>query len=560
MKNNIIILVVALIAVGSWFLLRPLPSVDDVTTEEVGDPSADPVTKKRKTNHRRTFLETPAVMRAALGSADASAATNSVSTNAPVATLPGVIPDEYIMSFYSEADRDEFIRIAKSMGAEIFGSMKLGNSIRLKADEETLRKLKSEAPMSVDFTNNREMNNPELPILDPEAPQGTYNVFGNGVLAWMGIGDNSDWGRGVKVAVLDSGINMHSALAKANIVRLDLVGGNGLDPSTTGAHGTSVASLIAGNNEFMRGVSPAADILGIRVAGENGQGDLFTVAQGIITAVDSGANIINVSMGTRSDSYLLRDAVNYAAEHGVLVVAATGNDSSYGVSFPAGYESVVAVPAVDAAGRHMYFSNRGEAVDIAGPGLGVNAAGVGDTMDSFSGTSAASPLISGAIAAIMSETPGLIAADALAILIYYSDDAGKPGPDEELGAGLPNMRRVMERDTKGIYDIAVNTPYLTTIEPGGDVELVVTLQNRGTENISRVELNVNIDDARYSTFFQNIVVSQSVNENFRIPASSLNAAGNIAVTADATIVGATDTYPNNNSMRINVFFEPKKAE
>ncbi|MCK5528881.1 MAG: S8 family serine peptidase, partial [Kiritimatiellae bacterium] len=185
---------------------------------------------------------------------------------------------------------------------------------------------------------------------------------------------------------------------------------------------------------------------------------------------------------------------------------------------------------------------------------------VGDTMDSFSGTSAASPLISGAIAAIMSETPGLIAADALAILIYYSDDAGKPGPDEELGAGLPNMRRVMERDTKGIYDIAVNTPYLTTIEPGGDVELVVTLQNRGTENISRVELNVNIDDARYSTFFQNIVVSQSVNENFRIPASSLNAAGNIAVTADATIVGATDTYPNNNSMRINVFFEPKKAE
>ena len=559
MKKILLILVFVTLIVAGWFWLRPVQSNE---SRLQADKIKTTIIKKRHTKRHNTYnSQVSGIIRAEESVLENNQTSNDIpveETNTVPHDIEGVIPDEYILSFYSDSDREKFIRLAESMGAEILDRMVLGNSIRLKADANTLRKLRDQAPISVDFTRNREMNNPNLPLLNPEAPQGTYNIFGNGVLAWMGVNDNAQWGKGVKIAILDSGINNHPALANSNISLLDMLGGNGYDLAIGHAHGTSVASLIAGNNTLMRGISPAADILGIRVIDQNGKGDLFSVAKGIMAAVDAGANIINLSMGTRSDSYLLRDAVHYAAEHGVIIVAATGNDSSYGISFPAGYDSVVAVPAVDAAGRHLYFSNRGDAADIAAPGLGINAAGADNTMVPFSGTSASTPLISGAIAAIMSENPELSAVEALEILIYYSNDGGKPGPDDELGAGIIDMRRVTERNEDGIYDIAVTTPYLTTFEDGGDVELVVTLQNRGTEEIANVKLIVNIDGARYSTYFQNIPVARTASDSFRIPSSSLEITGNLDVEVEAILVGGSDTYPENNYLRINVYFELPK--
>ncbi len=557
MRKNIIILLLLVLALVGWYWLRMLQDDDLPESTTV---SAD-ISVNNVAHHKyiSPSFETEVMRASDKCSAPPDFSTKTTSpTNVSGSDISGVIPNEYILSFYSENDLDEFIRLAKSMGAKVLGRMTLGNSVSIRADAATLKKLQEEGPQSVGFDHNREINNPPLPILDPEAPKGAYNMFGNGALAWMGVSDNIDWGSGVKIAVLDSGINNHSALAKADISLLDMIGGDGHDSSTAGAHGTSVASLIVGNNEFMRGIAPASEILGIRVLDENGKGNIFTVAEGIVTAVDAGVNIINLSMGTRSDSYLLRDAVNYAAEHGVIIVAATGNDASYGISFPAGYDNVVAVPAVDAAGRHLPFSNRGDTADISGPGLGINAAGVDNTMDLFSGTSAAAPFISGAIAAIMSESPGISAAEALGILIYYSDDGGKPGPDAELGAGVIDMGRVKDRDKKGIYDIVVNSPYLETID-GGDVRLIVSLQNRGTEEIETVKLEVNIDGARYSVYFQNIPVARTVSDSFRVPSSSLEVSGNIDVSAEAVMQEHRDTHPENNYMQISLYYKlPEK--
>jgi hypothetical protein len=554
LKKILIIFILVFLAVAGWVWLRPLQSGDG--NNVVGNTEIETVVGvQRYSEHgSRQNMDVAGVIRAERGIDSVTEVDDVPATNAVEDNIEGVIPDEYILSFYSDADREEFIRQAEKLGATILDRMDLGNSIRLRADIETLQKLKDNAPAAVELVRNREMNNTPLPILDPEAPAGSYNMFGNGVLAWMGVRDNDGWGKGVKVAVLDSGINNHSALAGVNVTRLDMLGGDGKDPATSGAHGTSVASLIAGNNEFMRGIAPDADILGIRVIGENGKGDLFTVAKGVVAAVDAGASIINLSMGSRSDSYILRDAVDYATEHGVVIVAATGNESSYGISFPAGYDDVVAVPAIDAAGRHMYFSNRGAAADIAAPGLGINAAGPDNSMALFSGTSASAPIISGAIAAIMSLDPDLSAAEARDILIEYSDDGGEPGPDEELGDGYIDMRRVLERDKEGIYDIAVNTPYLSAIEPGSDIALVVSLQNRGTEKIGSVKLIVNIDGARYSVFFNDIYVGETVSDSFTVPSSSLQVEGNLDVSAEAVIMDESDDYPNNNYMRINVYY------
>ncbi|MDC0504110.1 S8 family serine peptidase, partial [Verrucomicrobiales bacterium] len=98
-------------------------------------------------------------------------------------------------------------------------------------------------------------------------------------------------------------------------------------------------------------MAPASDILSIRVLDAEGLGNSYTVASGIVTAVDSGASVINLSVGGYSDSTVLREAVAYAIDSGVAVVAAAGNDGSNAPSYPAAYEGVVGVSAVDAEGQ-----------------------------------------------------------------------------------------------------------------------------------------------------------------------------------------------------------------
>ncbi len=486
---------------------------------------------------------------------DNSSNEENVSSNASSAVAGDIIPDEHILSFYSKADRDNYIRLAESLGGVVLDRLKVGNSIRLRANKETMRKLAEVAPMPVDSGNNFVMRNPVLPIINPEKPDGRYAVFGDKVLDWLGIhGNNDKWGAGIKIAVLDTGINDHIALKHSNIERMDLLGGNGYDPDNKVAHGTAVTSLITGNGDDVHGIAPSAEILGIRVIGPDGKGDSFTVAKGIIAAVDNGADIINLSMGSRSDSFILQDAVNYATEHGVVIVAAAGNDASEGISFPAAYDNVIAVPAVDATGRHLYFSNRGPAADISAPGYGITAAGQDNKTELFSGTSAAAPLISGAIAAVMSTDPSLTAADAEEIIKEYSDDGGKPGPDDEYGVGHIDMDRVLNRDKSGIYDIAVNSPWMVKGD-GEGAGIIASMQNRGTEDIESAKLIVNIDGARYSTYFNDIKEGQTVSDTFAIPSSSLEADGDIQVEVSAILLNHSDARPYNNYMRISVFYK-----
>lgn len=467
------------------------------------------------------------------------------------------IPDEYILSFYSERDREQFIRVAESLGARILDSMDFGFSLRLRAERDLLKRILEQAPSAVDFSANYVMRYPRLPLLDPKQPQGSYRAFGARAVDWLGVPvDNADWGAGVTVAVLDTGVNPHPSLAGVAVTRLDLTGGTGLDTSPEAAHGTAVASLIAADSAAVRGVAPAVEILSIRVISGEGDGDLFTTVRGIIEAVDRGAPVINVSLGTRADSFLLRDAVAYAAANGSIVVAAAGNDAASGVSYPAAYDGALAVSAVDAFGRHMYFANRGESVDLAAPGLGINAAWAGDTTVAFSGTSASAALVSGAVAAILAREPGTSAQEAAALLRRYGDDSGAPGPDSELGDGIINMRRVEERGEPGIYDMAVSLPYLAPAARGEDITTWVYAQNRGTELVRNVELSVDIGGVQHSLRFQNVAVGEIVSQDFRVSSDELHQSGSVMISATATLDGIQDSYPHDNSRQMSIVLAP----
>lgn len=204
------------------------------------------------------------------------------------------------------------------------------------------------------------------------------------------------------------------------------------------AHGTETAGLIGATSNNALGVASVArnvNILPLQVIDDNGNGYSDDVAQAISYAVDHGANIINMSLGTNGDDPLVRSAVDYAFEHNVIVVAAAGNcgNSSAGacsgqvagyVTFPANYNRVIAVGASDSSNARASFSSYGERLDIMAPGSGTiisptYTASNGTSMyaSSLYGTSFASPIVASSAALIRSIRPDTSIDDVRALLM-----------------------------------------------------------------------------------------------------------------------------------------------
>lgn len=239
------------------------------------------------------------------------------------------------------------------------------------------------------------------------------------------------------------------------------------------------------------GMAPAASILSIRVLDEEGQGDSFTVAEGIVEAVDRGADIVNLSLGGESSSGLLEQAVRYAQSKGVTIVAAVGNEGREGVAFPARYEGVVGVTSVDAKGTASAFSNFGEGVDLGAPGVGVYSAWAEDGIVSFSGTSTASAFVSGALAAEFSKNPDLPREQAVELLYKFANESEKPGFDQFTGHGALNVGRIENRYDPYVTDAAIVGYYFDPKDFGEkQVPFLVNVQNQGTQWLKNVELEV----------------------------------------------------------------------
>ncbi|MCB1224668.1 MAG: S8 family serine peptidase, partial [Verrucomicrobiales bacterium] len=273
---------------------------------------------------------------------------------------------------------------------------------------------------------------PEQPGVDAEKAGGR-EPFREGALAAIGaVGDRSTWGRGVTVALLDSGVESHPSLEGVKVQSLAVPGsvaeaGNG--------HGTAMASLIAGREGPGQGVAPAVTLLDVRVADGEGGSNTALLARGILSAVDQGADVINISLGTFGDSRMLRDAVAYAEARHVVVVAAAGNEQADRLAYPAGYPGVVAVAAVDAANQQAYFSNSGQGLTVAAPGVGVVSAYADGKWVIGSGTSQATALTTGVVAVMLGRgsSPDTI--------LRSLQNAAQPtgGQSDQVGAGLVQL-------------------------------------------------------------------------------------------------------------------------
>jgi hypothetical protein len=396
---------------------------------------------------------------------------------------------EAILRFPTEASYGAFIRSFGNANIQLVDRLDRLRAMRLRFEnwDDLSDLLVGEKIVAYDSL-------PDMPAPSPasETPQRGLIGFEDGVLAWLGVDANhAAWGAGVKIAVLDSGIVAHSALP--GFTTSIAITPFPADLNQTRGHGTAVASLIAGNDPLSPGVAPAAELISVRVTDESGRADSFDLAAGILAAIDAGAQIINCSMGTTVDNPLIEDAVLYARDQGVLIVAAAGNSEQSEASYPAAYPSVISVGAVDARGEHLDFSNYGTYLSLTAPGYEVNTAWPGNAYAKMSGTSVSAPLVTGAIAATMSSGSGvtMTASAAAEIVMNQSNEAGIPGPDSEYGVGILNVGRIMSRNTSNRVDAAItNQRLIKSLQTGGEDEVQVTIQNRGTATLVNTVVDV----------------------------------------------------------------------
>lgn len=451
------------------------------------------------------------------------------------------IAGEYALTFFNARDREAFEALAARHGIRILDRLAAANALRIAVpDAAALRALLRSAPTPLTLLPNIHVRLPPLPDGPAaQAPATPYTGFGTGVLDWLGVADpHPQWGQGVRIAVLDTGIP--AGFDGRVAARLDLTG----EGFGQALHGGAVASLING----LQGMAPGAELLDIKVLSDSGSGDAFTLARGIIEAVDRGAGVINISAGTRGDSAALRAAVAYALARNVLLVAAVGNDGLSGVVYPAGYDGVVAVAGVDAAGQHLYFSNTGAAVDLSAPGIGiaVPAAGTDGGLAAFSGTSAATPFVSAAAALLLAQSPGLTPAETRALLQLYSNDTEAPGHDAATGAGVLDAGRLLARNEPGRVDMAANRPYVR--REGARVLLDVFGQNIGTVALPEVAMDITMDGRKQTLHFNNVGVGDTTVHTLELPTEAFDRDG-ADITVRLRTVGQTDIQPQNNAIR-----------
>lgn len=247
-------------------------------------------------------------------------------------------------------------------------------------------------------------------------------------------------GKGIDIAVLDSGIAPHSDLTiSGGVSTVDYTSSYTDD----NGHGTHVAGVIASKDDGngTRGVSPGANLYSVKVLDKKGAGKLTDIIEGIDWAIRKNVDIINMSLGTTSDSEALRQVIDKANKQGILVVASAGNSGNSAgtdnsMAYPARYDSVISVGATDTNNRRANFSSTGVYLDVMAPGKGITSTYLNNTYGTGDGTSQAAPYVSGMLALLKEKYPKASSNELRQLLESNAMDLGVKGRDNLYGLGL----------------------------------------------------------------------------------------------------------------------------
>lgn len=325
--------------------------------------------------------------------------------------------------------------------------------------------------------------------------------------AWNVTTGNSS----VLVGIVDTGIDYGHPDLVANYVPLGYNWvNNSSDPLDDNGHGTHVAGIIAATINNGLGVAGIAQvhIMAEKALNATGWGDEVNLSKAIIHAVNQGAKILSNSWGSYSDSSLIHDAVGYAYDHNVLVVAAAGNDNSNAPMYPAAYPEVVSVAATGQFDFPASFSNWGDWIDVSAPGVQVystmptyhvtlNDYPYYESMnyDYLSGTSMACPHVSAVAALIWSEFSSASRNWVREQLMFSADDLGTPGFDMFYGWGRINAYNAILQGPSQHDVVLFSFQKPRSIQPGDLVQFSVTVLNFGTHDQTGLVVQLLVDSA-----------------------------------------------------------------
>lgn len=434
---------------------------------------------------------------------------------------------EYNPNFHLQGtDRDSFVAdelVVKYKGESKFRVVKLsaGESVRDAIKEWRKR-------TNVEYA---EPNYIARAFIVPNDPYYKYQWHMDNAV-YGGIDTENAWnisnGSGIVVAVIDTGVAYENYreggkryykapdLANTSFVPgWDFVN-NDSHPNDDNSHGTHVAGTIAqstNNSIGVTGVAFGASLMPIKVLDRNGYGTYANVADGIRWAVDHGAKVINLSLGGSSPASYLEEAVAYAYNNGVTVVAAAGNDGLSTISYPAAYDNyVIAVGATRYDETLAYYSNYGPSLDVVAPGgdtrVDQNGDGYGDGVlqNTFNpntkntadfgywfsqGTSMATPHVSGIAALLLANGNATTPDQVRAALQSTAKDLGAAGRDDTYGYGLVNAYAALQW-TAGPVDnpptVAVTSPANGTVVSG-----VINITANATDDNGVAQVDFYVD-------------------------------------------------------------------
>lgn len=269
-------------------------------------------------------------------------------------------------------------------------------------------------------------------------------------------------GAGVNIAILDTGVNsshpdLKNRIAKCkdfSSARNPIVDGKCDDKN---GHGTHVAGIIAADSgadaKGIYGIAPESNLFVYKVCGADGSCSADDIAAALNVAVADGANIVNMSFGSDRESLLIKNAVSFASDKGLLLIAAAGNDGPFAdsIDYPASYSSVISVGALNVLLDTPEWSSRGSNsktipglvenrdMEFAAPGERIESTWINGGYALLSGTSMATPFISGLAAKywlVDEENPSVATRE---LMRYITIDVGLEGEDDATGFGLPQV-------------------------------------------------------------------------------------------------------------------------
>jgi thermitase len=353
------------------------------------------------------------------------------------------------------------------------------------------------------------------------------------------------------IAIIDTGVRSnHPDLVGKVLPGYNFISNNTNSEDDNG-HGTLVAgaaAAIGNNSEGLAGVAWKNWILPVKSLNSSGGGSHATIANGINYAADNGARVINLSLGSPSSSRTLQRAVSYAWKKNCLLVAAAGNSGDDSPFYPAAYDQVIGVSALDSNDKLPSWGTYGNHVSIAAPGVSILSTHRNGSYGRSSGSSFSSPLVAGSAGLVLAVDPAL---DNSALRRVLETTADNIGSSYFYGAGRLNAAAAVNAVAgKATKDTTPPTVTIVNPDAGSTVSGTVEVQIDSFDDVGVEQVELYLAGALYAKSSKQVVsfpwdTTAYTNGEIALEARAYDAAGNVGTSAAVNVAVNNGSSPGN---------------